>query len=117
MSIFATNEKLEFLATQSLHYDRYAECQYFLERVEVNGKYGLACGEHSDEGGTHTRVLLPAVYDKIEVSKISSKKAIYQKYVVLANGTKVAQFTLVLNSWVPISCFDKGNIPPCVNHN
>jgi hypothetical protein len=101
MCIFDPNEKVDFLAAQSLHYDRYAEHQYFLERVEVNGKYGLVCGEQSDESGTHTRVLLPAVYDEINVSKISSNKAIYKKYMVSANGAKVAQFTLVLNSWIP----------------
>ena len=117
MCIFDPNEKLDFLATQSLHYDRYAEHQYFLERVEVNGKYGLVCGEKSDEAGTRTKVLLPAEYEQINVSKISSSKAIYKKYVVSANGTKVAQFTLVLNSWVPILYFNREKVPYPVSQN
>jgi hypothetical protein len=117
MCIFDPNEKADFLAAQSLHYDRYAEHQYFLERVEVNGKYGLVCGEQSDEAGTHTRILLPAVYDELNVSKISSNKAIYKKYVVSANGARVAQFTLVLNAWVPILNLDRGNEPYAASHN
>jgi len=117
MSICDTNEKAEFLARQSLHYDRYAGRQYFLERVEVNGKYGLICGEQSDECGMHLRELLPAAYDEIKVSKISSNKAIYSKYVVYANGIKVALFTFVLNSWVPILDFEKESARRCVSHN
>lgn len=117
MSIFDTNEKVEFLARQALHYDRYAGRQYFLERVEVNGKCGLICGEQSDEYGMHLKVLLPAVYDEIKVSKISSNKAIYSKYVVYANGIKVALFTFVLNSWVPILYFDKERVGRCVSRN
>lgn len=117
MCIFEPNEKTDCLAAQSLHYDRYAEHQYFLERVEVNGKYGLVCGEQSDESGTRTRVLLPAVYDEINVSKISSSKAIYKKYMVSANGTRIAQFTLVLNSWVPVLYFGQENVPYPVSRN
>lgn len=117
MSIFDPNEKFVFLARQCLHYDRYFEHQYFLERVEVNGKYGLVCGEQSDESVVHTRVLLPAEYNEIEVTKISSNRANYKKYVVTADGIKVAQFTLVLNAWVPILCFKKENGPPPVSHN
>ena len=49
MTIFNTNEKIEFLATQCMHYDQYACCTYFLERVDVDGKYGLVCGEQSEE--------------------------------------------------------------------
>lgn len=116
MSIFDKEEKAEFLAAQTLQYDRYTGRRYFLARVEVNGKYGLICGEQSDEYGLHTKVLLPAVYDEIKVSKISSYKAIYQKYVVFANGIKVAQFTLVLNAWVPILCFNKDNLR-YISHN
>ena len=56
MTIFDANEKIEFLATQSLHYDRYIDCQCFLERVDVNGKYGLVCREESDEYGNHSKV-------------------------------------------------------------
>jgi len=107
MTIFAASEKVEFLATQCLNYDRYACCLYFLERVDVDGKYGLVCGEQSDEYGTHARVLLPPVYNDIKIMKISSRKAIYDKYVVFANGDKIAQFTLGLNAWVPILCFHK----------
>jgi len=36
MAIFDSNEKIEFLAIQSLDYDRYAFCLYFLERVDVD---------------------------------------------------------------------------------
>lgn len=117
MIIFDPNEKFVFLARQCLHYDRYSEHQYFLERVEVNGKYGLVCGEQSDESVVHTRVLLPAEYDEIEVKKISSNRANYKKYVVTADGIKVAQFTLVLNAWVPILCFKREDVPPPVSHN
>ena len=80
MTIFGMDEKIEFLATQSLHYDRYACCLYFLERVGVDGRYGLVCGEQSDEYGLHAKVLLPPVYRDIKVTKISSRKAIYDKY-------------------------------------
>lgn len=116
MNIFDSNEKIEFLARQTLNYDRYTGRLYFLERVEVDGKYGLICAEQSDEYGMHTKVLLPPVYDEIAVSKISSDKAIYKKYVVSANGVKVALFTLVLNAWVPILYFNKDNLR-CISHN
>ena len=102
MTIFKSNEKIEFLATQCLHYDRYIDCQCFLELVNVDGKYGLVCGEQSDERGTHAKILLEPIYDEISIRKISSHKAIYDKYAIFANGTKIGQFTLVLNSWVPI---------------
>jgi hypothetical protein len=101
MSIFDANEKVDYVATQSLHYDRYSDCRYFLERVQVQGKYGLNCGEESDEYGTRSKVLLPPIYHEINVSEISSQKAIYHKYAVFANGTKLGEFTLVLNAWVP----------------
>lgn len=107
MTIFNANEKIEFLATQSLNYDRYSCCQYFLERVDVDGKYGLVCGEQSDEYGTHAKVLLPPVYHDIKIAKISSTKAIYHKYVVIADGDKIGQFTLGLNAWVPMPYFNK----------
>src|SRR5512138_2278510 len=90
MNIFESDEKVEILARQTLHYDRYDGRQYFLERVEVHNKYGLICVEQSDEYGTHTKVLLPPVYDEIHASKISSDKAIFNKYVIYANGIKVA---------------------------
>jgi hypothetical protein len=85
--------------------------------VEVNGKYGLICGEQSDEYGMHTRVLLPAVYNEIKVLKISSNKAIYNKYVVFANGIKVGIFTFVLNAWVPILYFKTDSVPQCISQN
>lgn len=107
MPIFNTNEKAEFLATQCLNYDRYACCTYFLERVNVDGKYGLVCGEQSDEYGTHQKVLLPPVYREIQITKVSSQKAIYDKYIVVADGDKIGQFTLGLNAWVPLPYFTK----------
>jgi hypothetical protein len=107
MAIFDTSEKIEFLATQSLHYDRYVCCLYFLERVDVDGKYGLVCGEQSDEYGTHAKVLLPPVYNDIQITKISSTKAIYDKYVIFADGDQIGQFTLGLNAWVPMPYFNK----------
>jgi hypothetical protein len=70
--------------------------------VNVDGKYGLVCGEESTERETRAKVLLEPIYDQIEVYKVSSPKAIYNKYAVFANGTRVGQFTLVLNAWVPI---------------
>jgi hypothetical protein len=107
MTIFNTNENVEFLATQCLNYDRYCCCLYFLERVGVDGRYGLVCGEQSDEYGTHAKVLLPPVYKDIQITKISSRKAIYDKYVVFADGDQVGQFTLGLNAWVPMPHFNK----------
>lgn len=107
MTIFKMNENIEFLAAQCLNYDRYDCCTYFLERVQVDGKYGLVCGEQSDEYGKHEKVLLPAVYNEIKITKISSSRAIYEKYVVFANGDKVGQFTLGLNAWVPMPYFTK----------
>src|ERR1043165_5789551 len=117
MTIFDSDEKIEFLARQTLHYDRYAGRQYFLERVEVHNKYGLICVEQSDEYGTHTKVLLPPVYDEIHVSKISSDKAIFNKYVIYANGIKLALFTMVRDEWVQILCLDKENTRQQVSHN
>ncbi len=117
MNIFDPEEKVEFLARQTLHYDRYAGRQYFLERVQVHNKYGLICVEQSDEYGAHTKVLLPPVYDEIHVSKISSHKAIFNKYVIYANGIKVALFTMVRNEWVPILCLDKEHARHQMSHN
>jgi hypothetical protein len=106
MTMFDTKEEVESLAKQTLNYDRYSCCEYFLERVNVDGKYGLVCGEQSDEHGTHAKVLLPPVYHDIKITKISSTRAIYDKYVVFANGDKIGQFTLGLNAWVPMSNFN-----------
>jgi hypothetical protein len=102
MTIFSSNEKIEFLATQCLHYDRYVDCQCFLERVNVDGKYGLVCEEGSADYGSHSKILLEPIYDEINICKISSDKAIYDKYAVFANGARIGQFTLVLNAWVPL---------------
>jgi hypothetical protein len=101
VTIFDINEKVELIATQSKHYDRYQGCQYFLERVSVNGKYGLVCEEILDDCGSHSKVLLQPVYNEIKIRKISSEKAIYDKYAVFANGSRVGEFTFVLNAWVP----------------
>src|SRR5215212_5461276 len=103
MAIFDSNEKVEFIATQCLHYDNYQGCEYYLERVDVHGKCGLVCGEVLDNCGTHSKILLQPIYNEIKVRKISSEKAIYDKYAILANGDKVGEFTLVLNAWVPFT--------------
>jgi hypothetical protein len=107
MTIFDTDETAEFLATQCLNYDRYSCCLYFLERIGVDGKFGLVCGEQSDEFGAHAKVLLPPLYNDIKITKISSTKAIYDKYVIIADGDKIGQFTLGLNAWVPTVSFHK----------
>ena len=73
-----------------MHYDRYASCTYFLERVDVDGKYGLVCGEQSGEYGMQAKMLLPPIYNDIQITKISSRKAIYDRYVVFANGERIA---------------------------
>ncbi len=78
------------------------DCQCFLERVNVEGKYGLVCGEQSVEHETHSKVLLQPIYGRSD-PKISSPKAIYKKYAVFADGNRSGQFTLVLNAWVPIA--------------
>jgi hypothetical protein len=101
MTIFDSSEKVEYIATQTMHYDRYCSCRYFLERVDVQGKYGLVCEEELENCGTHSHVILPPIYNEIHIRKISSAKAIYDKYVVFANGREVGQFTLGLNEWVP----------------
>ncbi len=62
MILFDPSEKVEFIAAQSLHYDRYSGCLYFLERVDVNGKCGLICGKESDDYGTHSQILLEPIY-------------------------------------------------------
>jgi hypothetical protein len=117
MNIFDAEEKVDILARQILHYDRYDGRQYFLERVEVHNKYGLICVEQSDEYGTHTRILLPPVYDEIHVTKMSSHKAIFNKYVVYANGIKLALFTMVRSEWVPILCVNKALIQQQTSRN
>jgi hypothetical protein len=101
MTPYKASEKAEFLAIQCMNYDRYACCQYFLERVDIDGKYGLVCGEQSEEYGLREKVLLPPAYRDIRISKISSPRAIYDKYAVFADGKRIGHFTLVLNAWVP----------------
>ncbi|HSB01025.1 MAG TPA: hypothetical protein VLE49_10275 [Anaerolineales bacterium] len=100
MTIFDSSEKEEYLATQCLGYDKYSCHRYFLERVDVLGKYGLVCGEEAEDCGSHAKVLLQPVYKEIRVCKISSPKAIYDKYAVFVNGNQMGIFTLGLNSWV-----------------
>lgn len=101
MTIFNASEKVECIATQSLHYDRYSPREYLLERVDVQGKCGLVCVEELDGCGTHARVLLEPVYKEIKIHKISSHKAIYDRYAIFGDGNKLGTFTFVLNAWVP----------------
>ena len=101
MTLFAANEKIGLVATQSFKYDNYSGCQYSLERIDVNGKCGLACVEEQENCGAQIRVLLPPLYDEIRIHKISTPKANYDRYAVFANGDRVGDFTMVLNSWVP----------------
>ena len=101
MTIFAANEKVDFIATQRFHYDSYSGYQYFLERVDVGGKCGLVCAEELENGCVHSRIILPPIYQQIEIQKISTPKANYDKYVVFADGKRVGEFTMVLNCWIP----------------
>ena len=102
MSIFDTSEKIEFIATQNFHYDRYSGCQYYLERVDVRGKCGLVCVEEPENGESHSKVVLQPIYNEIELRKISSPKANYDRYMVFADGSKIGEFTMVLNEWIPL---------------
>ncbi len=101
MSIFAVNEKVEFIATQKFHYDNYSGYQYYLERVNVGEKCGPVCVEELENGCLHPRVILPPIYEEIEIRKISTPKANFDKYVVFADGNRVGEFTMVLNCWIP----------------
>lgn len=101
MTLFATGEHVEFIAVQNFHYDKYFEHEYYLERVEVDGKYGLACAEELQDCEVHSKVLLPPVYNNIQIRKISSPKAHYDRYTVYADGQQIGNFTMVLNAWVP----------------
>src|SRR6185503_10199423 len=92
MTIFDANEKVEFIAAQNFHYDNYSGYQYYLERVDVKGKCGLVCVEELENCGTHARVLLPPIYNEIRISKVSTRKANYDRYVVFANGNRVGEF-------------------------
>jgi len=99
-SIFTPGEQIEDIAIQNFHYDNYDGRLCCLERVEVDGKYGLACKEEAEGGGKHTRILLEPVYDEIHIRKISSTKANYDRYAVFADGQQVGAFTMVTNAWV-----------------
>lgn len=103
MTLFDANEKVEFIAAQNFHYDNYSGYQYYLERVDVQGKCGLVCVEEVENCGTHTRVLLEPIYTDIKIRKISSSKANYDRYTVFANGRRVGHFTMVTNEWVTMS--------------
>ena len=99
-SFFTPGEHIEDIAIQNFHYDNYDGRLCCLERVEVNGKYGLACKEEMEGGGKHTRILLEPVYEEIHIRKISSPKANYDRYAVFADGRQVGAFTMVTNAWV-----------------
>jgi hypothetical protein len=101
MTIFDPSEKVEFIAMQNFKYDNYAGYNYYLERVDVKGKCGLVCVEEHENCATHSTVLLQPIYKDIKVCKISTAKANYDKYVVFANGTRIGEFTMVLNEWIP----------------
>lgn len=100
MTLFAPGEHIEFIAIQNFHYDNYAGQLCCLERVEVDGKYGLVCVEELESGGSHTHVLLEPVYGDIHVRKVSSPKANFDRYAVIADGKQVGEFTMVVNSWI-----------------
>ena len=101
MTFFDTSEKVEFIATQNFHYDNYSGHQYYLERIDVNGKYGLVCVEECENCGAHSRVILQPIYEDIQVHKISTARANFDRYEVFANGNRIGDFTMVLNTWVP----------------
>lgn len=100
MTLFDANEKIELIAAQNFRYDNYSGYQYYLERVDVQGKCGLVCVEEVENCGTHARVLLEPIYNDIKICKISTIKANYDRYIVFANGTRVGHFTMVTNEWV-----------------
>lgn len=101
MTLFDSGEKMQLIATQNFHYDNYSGCQYHLEKIEVNGKCGLICVEELEAFGSHSKVLLQPVYQEISVRKISTPKANYDRYTVIADGNRIGDFTMVLNAWVP----------------
>jgi hypothetical protein len=102
-TLFNSGERIEDIAIQNFHYDNYDGHLCCLERVEVDGKYGLACKEELEGGGCHTHILLQPTYEEIHIRKISSPKANYDRYAVFADGKQVGQFTMVTNSWVAVS--------------
>jgi hypothetical protein len=105
MTLFDPSEKVEFIASQNFHYDNYSGYGYYLERVDVQGKCGLVCVEELEDCGTHSKIILQPIYDDIRVHKISTTKANYDKYAVFASGSRIGDFTLVLNAWVPRTNF------------
>ncbi len=102
-TFFTQGERIEEIAIQNFKYDNYDGRLCCLEKVEVDGKYGLACKEELESGGKHTRVLLEPVYHEIHIRKISSPKANYDRYAVFADGEQIGAFTMVTNSWVGVS--------------
>ena len=102
MTIFDKNETVEPIAIQNFGYDKYNVHQCQLERVDVSGKCGLVCVEESENGTSHLKIVLEPVYNDIQVRKISTKKANYDRYAVFANGKKAGDFTMVLNEWRPL---------------
>jgi hypothetical protein len=102
MTIFKNNEKVEVIASQTFRYDSYSGSQYFLERVDVDGKCGLVCVEDQENCSTHARVVLEPVYNEIKICKISTRKANFDRYAIFANGEKIGNFTMVLNEWIPV---------------
>jgi glutathione peroxidase-family protein len=99
MALFKQGERIEYIAIQNFHYDNYDGHLCCLERVEVNGKYGLACKEEVEGAGTHTHILLQPIYNEIHIRKISSPKANFDRYAVIADGEQVGEFTMVVNAW------------------
>ena len=102
-TLFTAGEKIEDIAIQNFKYDSYDGRLCCLERVEVAGRYGLACQEQMEAGGEHVRILLQPSYSEILIRRISSPKANYDRYAVFADGEQVGTFTMVTNSWVGIS--------------
>lgn len=102
MTIFDQREKVEVIASQNFRYDSYLGYQYILERVDVEGKCGLVCVEEQEDCGSHAKVVLEPIYDEIKVRRISTSKANYDRYVVVADGNPIGRFTMVLNEWIPV---------------
>ena len=75
MPIFDSSEKVQFIATQNFHYDNYSGYQYYLERVDVDGRCGLVCVEEFEDCATRSTILLEPINSDIKVCKISTPKA------------------------------------------
>ena len=102
MTIFTPGEKVEVVASQNFRYDNYSGYQYYLERVDVDGKCGLVCVENLEDCGSHSKVILDPVYHEIKLNKMSTPKAHYDRYTVFADGQRMGTFTMVLNEWIPL---------------